>query len=421
MTVGVVGAGVSGLAVVRELETRGVDAVAFEAREEPGGIMRSRRVDGHVLELGPQRLRLTPQVEELVEELGLSEELRIGDDDQPLYVSVDGDLKVVPLSVREAFATDLLSPAEKLRILAEPLTGPQREGETVEGFLTRKFGRGAARKFFGPLYSGLYGTDPDEMPMEYTLGKALRGAGIDGSVLVWVLKTVIRGRDVPEICTFDEGLGTLSNALYEAHADSIHLGTPVSAVHPDGDGFEIATEGGSTAVDEVVVATQAGPAADILSSIDEGLSETLRRFNYNPIAMVYLESTFDRPGIGTLIPWYEPSRISGTTWNASFLGRDGLFTCYLDPGSYPEMLEVSEEELGRVAAAEFEEITGASATPIDVHLIEPGMPAYDRSWTALEDLHPPEGIHFCTAFTERPGVLGRLRHAGRIADRIAGE
>ena len=419
MTVGVVGAGVSGLSVVRELSNRGVDVVGFEAREEPGGIMRSRQVDGHVLELGPQRLRLSGQISGMVEELGLREELRIGDDDQPMYVYLDGELKVVPLSVREAFTTDLLSLGGKLRILKEPLTGPPRDGETVEAFLTRKFGPQAARRYLGPLYSGLYGTDPDEMLMEYSLGKALRGAGIEGSILLWLIRKLIDGREVPDICTFEDGLGTLSDALYEANADAIRLGTAVTGIRRDGDGFEIETDEGVTPVEQVVITTQANAAAEVLSDLDEGTADTLRRFNYNPIAMVYLESSFDRPGIGTLVPWYESSKISGMTWNSSFLDRDGLFTCYVDPGSYPGLLEVSDGTLGAEIAQEFEAVVGTPATPIDVHLIEPGMPAYDRSFKALDELNPPEGIHFCTAFTERPGIPGRLRHAARIAEHIA--
>ena len=420
MTVGVIGAGVSGLAVVRELSNRGVDVVGFEAREEPGGIMRSRQVDGHVLELGPQRLRLSDQIAGLIDELGLGEQLRIGDDDQPMYVFLDGELKVVPLSVREAFTTDLLSLGGKLRILREPLTGPQRDEETVEEFLTRKFGRQAARRYLGPLYSGLYGTDPDEMLMEYSLGKALRGAGIDGSILLWLVRKLVGGREVPEICTFEDGLGTLSDALYEANADAIRLDTPVTEIRPDGDGYEIVTGDGVTPVEEVVITTQAEAAADLLTTFDVESADTLRRFNYNPIAMVYLESAFERPGIGTLVPWYESSKISGMTWNSSFLGRDGLFTCYVDPGSYPGLLETSEETLASDIAREFEAMLGAHASPIDVHLIEPGMPAYDRSWKAVDELNPPAGVHFCTAFTERPGIPGRLRHASRIGGKIAG-
>lgn len=424
MTVGVIGAGVSGLATVRELRSRDVDVVAFEAGDEPGGIMRSRTIDGRVLELGPQRLRLTPPIEALIDELGLRSELRYGADDQPLYVYHDGELKVVPLSVREALTTDLLSVRGKLRILKEPLTGPARPDESVEAFLTRKFGREAARRYMGPLYSGLYGTDPDEMLMEYSLGRALDTAGIgDGSVLLWLLRKLLGGRETPPICTFDGGLGRLAEELYDTYDDRIHLDTPVERIESidEGEQYELVTADGHVLVDDVIVTTPAGPAANLLEPIDGELASTLRSFNYNPIGMVYLDSEFDRPGIGTLVPWYEDAEISGLTWNASFLGRDRLFTCYVDPGSYSDMSDATDDELGVVAAREFERLTGASATPIYVHRWEPGMPAYDRSWRAMEALDPPEGVHFCTSFVERPGIPGRLRHARQVAEQVANE
>ncbi|APW98679.1 protoporphyrinogen oxidase [Halobiforma lacisalsi AJ5] len=421
MTVGVVGAGISGLTLVRSLEERGVDVAAFEARDEPGGVMRSRQVDGRVLELGPQRLRLTPGIESLVEDLELRDQLRIGDDDQPLYVYHDGSLEVVPLSVQEAITTDLLSPLGKLRILKEPFTDPQRPGETVDEFLVRKFGRQAARRYFGPLYSGLYGTDPRDMLMEYSLGRALDGAGIDGSILTWVARKVVSGRDAPPICSFDDGLGKLSERLYEEHADSIALETPVERIEEPGEGYEIVTPDGTERVDDVVLTTPAPTSAALLESVDDGLARTLRSFNYNPIGMVFVESDLERDGIGALVPSGSDVGISGSTWNASFLDRDRLFTCYVDPASDPEMPDRSDEELGAVAAAEFERLTGASATPIHVHRWDPGMPAYDRSWTAMDDLQPPEGIHFCANYVGRPGIPGRIRNAKRLAGKLAGD
>ncbi|MXV60508.1 protoporphyrinogen oxidase [Natronorubrum sp. JWXQ-INN-674] len=419
MRVGVVGAGMSGLSLVRALDERDVDVVAFEANDEPGGVMRSRRVDGRVLELGPQRLRLSPQIESLVDDLGLRDQLQFGDDDQPLYAYHDGCLSVVPLSVKEALTTDLLSPLGKLRILKEPITGPPRPDETVDEFLTRKFGRQAARRYLGPLYSGLYGTDPQDMLMEYSLGKAIEKAGIDGSILLWVGRKIVGGRNTPPICTFENGLGQLPERLYETHADAISLETPVTDVRETDDGFELVTDSGTETVDEVVLTTPAPTSAALLSNVDSGLEATLQRFNYNPIGMVYLESDFDRDGIGTLVGTHADATISGLTWNASFLDRDRLFTCYIDSGSYPEMTESTDDELGSVAASEFERITGSAATPIHVHRWEPGMPAYDRSWTAMDDLDLPTGIHLCSNFVGRAGIPGRVRNATRLADELA--
>ena len=436
MRVGVVGAGISGLTVVDALVDRGVDVVAVESRAEPGGIVRSQRMDGRVVELGPQRLRLTPSIESLVDEHGLREGLRIGDDDQPLYIYHNDALRVAPLSVREAVTTSLLSPLGKLRILAEPLTAPANPGETVDEFLVRRFGRQAARRYMGPLYSGLYGTDPREMLYDYSLGRALDNAGVGRSLLWWVAKRVVDGRETPPICTFDDGLGALTDALYEAHSDVIELDTAAAeirarggSVDSDGDGtsvdsdepggFEIVTEAGSEIVDEVVVTTPAPTSARLVEPLDSDLAATLERFRYNQITMVFLDSGFDREGIGALVPPDGELPISGTTWNASFLDRERLFTCYVDPNSDPELPNRTDEEVGELAADAFEKLTGAAATPIGVHTWAPGMPAYDGSWTAMDDLQPPAGLRFCANFVGRPGIPGRIRSGKRIAREIA--
>ena len=423
-TVGVVGAGISGLTVVHELRKEGHEAVCFEALSEPGGVMRSVEVGGRVLELGPQRLRLTPTVGSLLDELGLRDEVVFGDDDQPLYVYYDDDLKVVPLSVREALTTDLLSWRGKARILAEPFTRGAREGETVDGYLTRKFGEEAARRCFGPLYSGLYGTNPDDMLYEYSLGRALENAGVGRSVLLWVAVKLLRGRDTPPICTFEEGLGRIPDALYERHSDAVRLGTPVVGVADADDGYEVETTDGTTHVDKLVVTTPAETTAELLEEVDAESAEAMRTLRYNPIGMVYLDSGFDGKGIGALVPREggdgtgNDLRISGVTWNASFLGRDRLFTCYVDPGSYPGMQEATDETLGKVASEDFERMTGAPAEPVRVHRWEPGMPAYDGSWTATDGIDLPSDVHLCTNFVERPGIPGRIRHARRIASAI---
>ena len=421
MRVGVVGAGISGLSVIHELSTADCEVVGFEARDEPGGIVRSQRIDGRLVELGPQRLRLTPGIESLVEELELREQLQFGDDDQPLYIYHGGKLRVVPLSAREAVTTDLITPLGKLRILAEPLTGPAKPGETVDAYLSRRFGTQAARRYMGPLYSGLYGTDTDEMLMEHSLGRALESTGVGRSLLVWVLRRLIEGRETPPICTFEDGLGTLTNALYEAHSEAINLSTPVERVATAGEGYELQTANGTEHVDQLVLTTPAATTAELVEGVDSELAETLSQFNYNPIAMVFLHSEFDGEGIGALVPKGGDLPISGSTWNASFLDREGVFTCYVDPNSDPEMESRTDDDLGAMAAEAFETLTGSEATLIGVHRWEPGMPAYDRSWTAMDELSTPDGMHLCTNYVGRAGIPGRIRSAKGVARTVLGE
>ncbi|MFB6134952.1 MAG: protoporphyrinogen oxidase [Halanaeroarchaeum sp.] len=419
MTVGVVGAGMSGLAVTHALAERDVDVRAFDAASEPGGVMRSKRVDGHVLETGPQRLRRSGPVDTLIGDLNLEDEVRVGHDDQPLYAYYDGSLRPMPLSLRTAVTTDLLSWRGKARILLEPLTRGQQPDETVAEFLTRKFGREAATRFMGPLYSGLYGTEADEMYVEYSLGRALDHLGVEGSILTHVARRLIEGVDTPPIITFEDGVQTLPTAMYEAHRNAVALDTPVTAVERDGNGYRIETTRGDASVSDVVYATPAPTTASLLESVDASAAETVSRFTYNPIGVVHLESAFDEPGHGFHVI-DDGFDIDGSTWNHSMLDREGMYTVYVGSGD-SELLDADDAVIGRRAARQFETVTGAGADVVNVSVVRPGMPAYDRSWTALDELVLPDGIYLCSAFTSRAGIVGRLVDGTRTADEIARE
>jgi oxygen-dependent protoporphyrinogen oxidase len=425
MHVGIIGAGISGLATAHELRERGASVSVFEATDQPGGVVRSRTVDGHVLEGGPQRLRGSKLIDRWLEAFDLTDQVFEGDDDQPLFVLRDGDLRVAPLSLREALTTDLISWRGKARVLAEPLTGPPRPGESVEAFFGRKFGSEAARTLFSPLYTGLYGANADEMLVKHSVGKALERHGIDRSILLAIGKRLLDGVDVPPIVSLEEGLQSLPTAIAERYEDSIHYETPVEAVREagedGGDGFEVETPDGTEAVDAVVVTTPAPAAAEYLEPLDAELAGVLGDLTYNPLAVVHLESNYGRKGHGCQVLSSEGYETLGMTWNASMLGREGVFTSYLGGSRSPELVAEDDGTLGELAASEFESITGMSADPLSVVRWEPGMPAYDRTWNALEGASFPEGVHVCATFAERAGIPGRLRDAERTAEAIAGE
>ncbi|WP_458189053.1 protoporphyrinogen oxidase [Haladaptatus sp. NG-WS-4] len=418
MTIGIVGGGLSGLTLHHYLQQAGVESRVFEGSDEPGGVIRSRRVEGRVLDFGPQRTRTTPSIRELVDDLGLQRSVRRAAD-VPLYVYHHGKLRLVPQSVREALDTDLISWAAKLRILLEPFTEGPRADETVEAYLTRAFGPEVAEYYFGPLYGGLYGSHPDEMYVRYTLSRALKNAGIDGSVLKFVLWSVLRGRDPPDVVSFDDGLQTLPTALFDAHANSVSLGTPVESVRQHGAGYELETAAGTQDVDELVLTTPADVTADLVASFAPETGGALRRLTYNPMAVVHLHADCNLDSAGYQIQYDEAFRTLGVTANDSLLNRDGVFTCYLGGTKTPELVDWSDERLGRIATEEFETVTGASARPLSVHRLSRGMPAYDRSWTVTDEISLPDTAHLCTNYTSRAGIPGRVRNARTLADDLA--
>jgi oxygen-dependent protoporphyrinogen oxidase len=419
MTVGVVGAGITGLALVHHLRERGVDVVAFEASDRPGGVIRSGRVDGRLLEYGPQRVRLTDGIADLVDAAGLRDELVAADDDLPLYVYADGRLGEVPRSLRAFVRTDLLSVRGKLRLLAEPLTAPGRPEETAAELFTRKFGPEAYRKVIGPLFGGIYGSDPARMPAEHSLSGLMRLEDREGSLLRAALDR-IGSDDAPSPISFRDGLGRLPEALYERHADAIELETPVRSIAPvGGDGYELSVGGETVAVDDVVITARADRAADLLSEVTPASAEALRRLHYNPLAFVHLRADLDRGGFGYQVARGEGLRTLGVSWNASLFDRDGVYTCFLGGMENPGLVDADAAELGRIATEEFRRVAGVEAEVLDVTRYSRAFPAYDASWAALSDVTLPDGITLATNYTARMGVPSRVREAGRLAGELA--
>jgi oxygen-dependent protoporphyrinogen oxidase len=419
-SVGVVGGGITGLALAHYLDREGVDAVVYEAASDPGGAIRSERVDGRVVEWGPQRIRRTDRVDGLIDDLGLGGEVRTADPELPVCVYADGGLHPAPFSVEAFGETDLLSAEAKREVLAEPYTEPGDPGESAAELFVRKFGAETYRKLLGPLFGGTYGSDPEAMPAGHALSGVLKLEARHGSLLKAAIARTAGGRDTPPAISFDDGLQRLPEALAADHADSVRLGTPVTAVRgAEGGGYAVETPEGTTTFDEVVLTTPADLTADLVGDLAPDSAGALRELTYNPLAMVSLETDLgdgevDPDALGYQVGFDEELRTLGASWNASMFDR-GVVTVFLGGMGDPEILDESDQALGELAAAEFVEVTGAPAEVVDVRRLRRGFPAYDDSWAALDRLDLPDGVRLATNYTDRMGVPSRVREAASLA------
>jgi oxygen-dependent protoporphyrinogen oxidase len=424
-TVGIVGGGITGLALTHYLAEQGVDSVTLEASDEPGGVISSLEVDDNVLEAGPQRMRKTPGVTELAEAAGVADQFVEAAEEQ-LYVYADGELDQAPLSVSAFLKTDLLSWRGKARMVAEPLTDQGSREEMAGELFVRKFGREAYEKFIGPLYGGIYGSDPMEMPAAFALDGLLKREQKAGSLLQAFRKRVGNGHTSPPV-TFEGGNQTLPNALADAYSDRVQLETPVTGIDPldpraSGDGpagpYRLDTPDGSYEVDHVVVTTPAGVTGDLLAGIVDG-AEDLDELRYNPLALVFLDADHDWVGKGYQVGYEEDVHTLGVSWNARMFGREGVQTAFLGGMHEPEIVAESDETLGDIAAREFEEAVGVPASVITVERLDPGFPAWDRSWWTLDDLDAPANVTLATNYTARMGIPSRVREAQEVAEELA--
>ncbi len=414
--IGIVGGGISGLVLGHELVRLGADVVLWEAAERPGGVLWSQDCRGVQVELGPQRARLTDGFQDLVESVGLSDELITAPVDLPLFVYTRGKLRTAPLSLGQAISTDLLPLSSKARILTEPLRSGPRADETAGAFLRRKFGETAYRDLLGPLYGGLYGSDPDHMPARHGLARTLRNMGVGRSIL-WRMITAGGRADEAPPCSFHDGLAALHRALQAHLGERVHLNSPVRSLQGSHEGWEVVLDGEQRVqVAHVVLTCPADRAAKIVESVSPGGARTLAGIHYNPLAVVHMRSEADLRGLGYQLGLGEPFETRGVTWNHSLFRRSGLYTAYLGGMKNPTIVDRPDEELGRIACREFETVTGHAAETLMVSRTR--MPAWDESWDALPDLDLPAGLHLCSNYSARPGIAGRIVEAQRLARRL---
>ena len=412
----------SGLVLAYELQRAGVEHVLLERDDVPGGVMRTVWREGVPLDLGPQRTRLTSDLEGIVQELGLSDEMLTAPRGLPLWVYRGGSLRRVPLSIAEALSTDLVSWSGKLRMLLEPLTGGPREDESVAAFLTRKFGQEAYLSFLGPLYGGLYASDPMRMKTRHGLAMTLADFGLGRSLLLAVLGRGLKAREEIPTVGFRGGMGVLAETLAARLGERLRLATPAVSLQRAGSRFRIRLggrgAGESISADQLVLALPAPFAAGLLTDVAEDAAERVGRLRYNRLAVAHLRSSCDLRGFGYQVAFGEPLETRGVTWNASIFGRDGVFTAYLGGMTNPSVADWKDEDVERVASKEFLMATGCSAEPLLVS--RTSIPAWDESWDAISGLSLPKGIHLCANWSSRPGIPGRIAQARRLARTLSG-
>ena len=444
----------SGLALGRELVRAGRECVVLEARGRPGGVVRSERADGLLVENGPQRARLTAPFAALVDELGLGESLILAPEDLDFFIHRDGALRRVPLSARGLLASDVVSWRGKLRAMLEPLTAGAREDERVAGYFSRKLGRELYQHVVGPLYGGIYGTDPEDMVVGLSLGGLLRDMGIGRSLVL--ARLFRRGASrPPAACSFADGMERLPGALARALGERVRLNAPVRAIEPGSGGWSVVLDGETLPAEQVVLAVPAPVASRLLREIAPDASTRIGGLRYNLLAVVHLRAETNLRGIGFQVSLAEPRALRGVTFAHCLFGgeggrpdRTGVYTAYVNPSharaagtramsdpvararttdagavSGPASMargssgSGTDDALGTLAAEEFRRCTGYAAEPVAV--ARPAMPAWDTSWSALRRLRLPTGLHVTANWESRPGLAGRFARARALAVELA--
>lgn len=425
MTTAVVGGGLSGLVRARALAARGEQVLLFEESRDPGGVVRTEKRDGYLLELGPNTVRPTPELWQLVEEVGLASQALLADPRTPRFVDFGGRLHRLPASPAGLVGTRLLSTRGKLRLLAEPFV---RRGtpaaESVADFFTRRAGREVAERLAEPFVSGIWGGRADRLSVAHAFPSLARWEETSGSIARGAFaamrsrpKTATRGQR--GLLSFRAGLSTLPRRLAEDLGAAAHFGRRMDSLAPTSDGWKLSASGQELRADRVALAAPAGEAARLVESFAPEAAAALRAIPHAPLAVLHVASAVPPrlEGFGHLVVPQKERRILGAIWSSAlFPGRApegrSLFTVYLGGARDPDALELSDGALVDAASRDL----GAVGLPRSLDLLRVtryarAIPQYDfEHGERIEKLAETERRH--------PGLtfLGSYRGGVAVGD-----
>jgi oxygen-dependent protoporphyrinogen oxidase len=444
----IVGAGISGLTCAYYLRKYGIDAQIVEAGPRPGGVIRSERRDGYLLELGPQSFSGTPQLLDLCCDLGIQNELLEAPRSAPRFLLFNGQLKPAPLSPPAFFASSLFSAKTKFSIVRD-LFGrsiPPVDDESVAAFTRRKFSAELLDKLVGPFVSGIYAGDPEKLSLRAAFPQLHEAERTTGSVIRGMMraaKSKPGPKQRPTLQSFRDGNETLIKALAAKLGPALRCGVEVTAIqHSGADSkqpdktfvVQTLTEAGAENIvaDHLVLATSTHVAETFLRS---EIAPPLGEIEYAPLAVVSLgykkqDVGHSLEGFGLLIPRSDGFRTLGAVWNSSlFPGRapvgQVLLTSFIGGATDPQAVSLSPEEITAIVHREIALIFSIRSQPTFSHVesYQRALPQYNIGHTArIANLERESSallnIKLVGNYLRGPAIGACIEHAVAVADEI---
>jgi protoporphyrinogen/coproporphyrinogen III oxidase len=410
----VIGGGITGLAAAhRALELareRGaaLDLTLIEARERLGGTIATERVDGFLVEAGPDSfLSEKPWALALCRRLGVEDRLVRTDDrfrkvfvwfGGRLHPLPDGFQLLAPTAMRPFVTSSLFSLPGKLRMALDlVLPRGHADDESLGAFVRRRLGAEALERVAQPLVAGIYTADPDDLSLAATMPRFLEVERRDRSIILGLRRALARaplpgtsGARWSLFVTFAGGMEELVATLAaRLPAGAVVLKQRVSALAREGERWRVRTaEGGAFEAERVIVATEAHATACLVRYLDPALANLLGEIPYSSAATIslgYRRADVPHPldGFGFVVPRSEgKALLAGTFSSVKYPGRAPaghvLLRGFLGGMLNGAILAEDDAALLRRARAELREALGITAEPVltRLHRWPASMPQY---------------------------------------------
>jgi oxygen-dependent protoporphyrinogen oxidase len=305
--------------------------------------------------------------------------------------------------------------------LAEPFIAPAPAGEeqTVEQFITRRFGKQFHDVLVSPFVSGVYAGDTTQLsamaakPFSKLADLEAEHGSVIGSFIHRLLKrqreetpaSSTKSSPRMQLCSFIGGLEMLPRALGKNLVNESLLGCRIRSIEFHNHApqayytleVEFAGEVQPIHTASLVVATPAFSAASLLGPLSDKLAILLEKIPYPPlvsVALGYPENQIgvkkgDRlHGFGLLIPRSERMRTLGCIWNSSLFPERApagytTLTSFIGGSTDPGILSLSDDEIVNTVHRDLQQVMGITAPPrvLGVTRWERVIPQYTLGFT----------------------------------------
>jgi oxygen-dependent protoporphyrinogen oxidase len=396
--IAIVGGGISGLSAAYALEEQrrsgaALEYTLYESSPRLGGVLRTERVDGCIVEAGPDSfLTEKPWAADLCRNVGLGGQL-IGSNDaeRKTYILVrgrlvpmpDGLMFMVPTRILPTALSPLFSSKTKLRMARELFYPPRAAGddESVASFVERHYGYEMVDRLADPLLSGIYGGEAATLSVRAVLPRFAemeRTHGSLGRAMLAARKKALQPatKAAPPLFTsLKNGMQSLVEAVVLRLSPSwLRSNAAVQAIQPEAGGWIVSTAMQPDHFDAVILALPAYSSAQLLSSCSLELSRELAAIPYSSSITVGLG--FDRgvrqslpAGFGFLVPRSEGKRMLAATFvHNKFRHRApadrALLRCFFAGKSAENVWQLSDDQIVGIVRNELQQILGLRAEPL---------------------------------------------------------
>ncbi len=288
----IIGAGIAGLTAAFELKKSGQDFLVLEKSCSAGGNWHSYSYKNSLYEFGPNSfMSNAPEFLEMIQEAGFGSELISKSFKNSLrYLYLDSRLIPIKPGPNLIFS-GILSLGDWLRAFGEYFVPPGSSSqveETVHEFFTRRFGIAVTDRLVANALQGIWAGDIRQLSMKSALPKLYKKEQEFGSVLRSMFNSPRTGSGRPlESFSFRQGMQSFCEHMVDyLGRENFIFSADISCVSSTESAWQISLVGGQDfQAENLILATKAFQAGDLLKSNLPKLSKVLEKIYYAPVSL----------------------------------------------------------------------------------------------------------------------------------------